>query len=255
MPEFFKLQGGATEQFTLVTSVQCDSGTTPHLSIFDSSGTLVNSGPATTSGDFANGHFYRFVPLPDTPGFFTWEWLYAVTANTFVGRREFEIIHSRALETAGLYANANDVRNAYEPLNQAKFANAEIDEVIVDIQNEINAKLCHRYDVPFDAPPPPMIETVTKYLSLHRIVGQKLTAGTPEWIGELAETYRGYLDEVAAGSSFLINSAGDVVSESMAAVAGQAEHNLENYVPTFNTLDPEDQRIDPDLEDAENDAL
>jgi phage gp36-like protein len=249
--EAYKLQGGGAEQFTLVTSIDCDAA--PLLNITNWANVLVDSGTATNSGD---GHYYRFAPLPTSAGFYLWEWQYTISANTFVDRQIFEIVKTRPAEATGLYCNANDVRDLYKPLQTMNFDNAEIDEVIRDIMHEVDMTLAERYVTPFSTDVssfPPFIGTITKNLALVQIIERKGGPELPGWVVARNTRYRGFLASLAAGSMTLVTSDGASIATEVEGAA--AYHNMANYVPTFNTLDWPYQRVDPDRIIDEDDAL
>jgi hypothetical protein len=151
------------------------------------------------------------------------------------------------------------VKNLYKPLADSDLRDHEITQFIRDVMNEVNTKLGAKYTVPFATGVgsfPPLIETITKNLALTYIMESKPAAGDiPGWVVARDERYRGMLDAIAAGSMFLTLSGGTLLTPTLAAAVSQVDHNLENYVPTFNLLDSQTQQIDPDRQDDEEDAL
>lgn len=247
-----KLEAGTQEQFTLTTSVTLDAS--PLFFLKDPAGTLVYSGTGVSSG---TGQYSKFAPIPDTPGMYTFHWRYSIGANTFTDGARFEVVRTLAVETSGLYCNANQVLNLYDKFRESKMRNEEIDEFIRDVMNEINAKVGHKYGVPFPTAVssfPPLIGTITKNLTLVNILKRK-GAEMPEWLKDDREKYEGMLDAIAAGSMFLVLSGGTLIGPSENATLAQVDHNMENYEPTFNMLDIEYQRIDTDRQDDEEEAL
>lgn len=247
-----KLEAGGREQFTLTTSVALDEN--PLFFMKDSSGTLVYSSTGASSGD---GYYYEYADVPSSSGMFTYHWHYAINTNSFIESARFESVQTLAIETSGLYCDANDVINLYGSLRDSKIRNEEIDEFIRDVMNEVNAKVGHRYGVPFATAVnsfPPVIGTITKNLTLVSLMERKGGAELPGWIERRDERYRGMLDEIAEGNIFLTLSGGIVLAPAMSAQAGQVDHSHESYRPTFNMLEWEDQKVDPDLrEDTEDD--
>lgn len=247
-----KLEGGGQEQFTLTTSVALDEN--PLFFIKNWAGTLVGSGAASNSGD---GYYYKYETLPSSEGIYTYNWYYAINAHTFIEAGRFEVAQTLAVETSGLYCDANDVINLYGPLIESGLTNHEIDEFILDVMAEVNAKLGHVYNVSSFAGNP-TVHSITKNLTLTNIFERQAGRGggeTPEWITKRDERYRGMLDALSIGSMFLITSGGDTMTPSVNASLSQVDHNMADYEPTFNMLSPEYQRIDPDRIDDEEDAL
>lgn len=247
-----KLEAGGREQFTLVTSVALDQN--PLLSLYDWDNTLVASGFGSSSG---SGNYYKFETIPDSLGWYTYEWLYPINANTFTLRERFEVIHTRAIETANLYCNANDVLDLYKPLGGTKLTNEEIDVLIADVMARVDGTLAPRYTVPFATgvnSMPPLIKTITANLTMCDIIesgpGRRADL-TPQWVVDRRGRYDVMLDKLAAGDMQLPLASGVTVGEDIQG----ADHSMEDYVPTFNMLDVEYQRIDPDRLDNEQDAL
>lgn len=244
MIDFHKLEAGGAEQFTIVTSVGCDAA--PLLTLYDWNGTLVFSGAAATSDA---GQYYKYATIPNSPGLYRYQWDYAIDANSFILRGGFEAVLTSLQATSGYYCNANDVRNLWSPLNESDVTNIEIDEVILDTQNEINAILGQRFTVPFStdsASFPPIVGIITKNLALAHYA-QRRPGDSPSWVEKVVKKYESFLSDLAAGSMYLVGPAGAIVSESVPSAAGQAHHNMSNYVATFNMLDDYTQRVDVDL--------
>jgi hypothetical protein len=155
-----KLEAGGREQFILTTSVALDENAL--FFIKNWAGTLVYSSAAASSGD---GYSYEYADIPSSVGMYTYNWYYAINANSFVEAARFEVVQTLAVETSGLYCDANDVINLYGPLRDSKIRNTEIDEFIQDVMNEVNAKLGHKYTIPFQTAVnsfPPVIGTIRK---------------------------------------------------------------------------------------------
>lgn len=243
----YKLEGGGQEQFMLTTSVACDAN--PLFFIRNWSGTLVASGAASNSGD---GYYYKYETLPTSEGMYTWNWYYPINAHTFIEAGRFEVVRTLVEETAGLYCQANEVLNLYDKLKEAKIRNSEIEEFISDVMVEINQSLAPRYNVD-SLSGNPGINVMAKNLALVRILERK--GSPPEWVTKRGEKFEGMLEAMACGSLYLVNSAGSVMAPQISADLAQVDHSMENYVPSFNMLDPEYQRIDPDRQDDESDEL
>lgn len=246
-----KLEGGGQQQFLLTTSVACDEN--PLFYIQNWAGTLVLSGTAANSGD---GNYYKFATLPTSEGMYTYNWQYTISANTFLEAGRFEVVQTLVLE-ADLYCNANQVINMYGPLRDSKLTNSEIDEFIRDTMNLVNGKLSQRYSVPFPISVnslPPLVETITKNLTLVSIMERK-GGDIPEWISKRQERFETILNNLAEGEMTLVLSGGTVIAGELSSTLSQVDHSMANYVPTFNMLGGEYQRIDPDRLDDEEDAL
>uniref|UniRef100_A0A6H1ZFV6 Uncharacterized protein n=1 Tax=viral metagenome TaxID=1070528 RepID=A0A6H1ZFV6_9ZZZZ len=243
-----KFEGGGTEQFTFTSSVQANS--TPVFFIKNWAETLVYSGPAATSGD---GYYYKFAPIPSSRGEYTDNWYYSINANSFIKSGRFEVVQTLAIETPGLYCGANDVINLYDPLRTAKLTNNEIDTFIRDIMAQVNLKLAPVFTVS-SLSGNPVIHVITKNLTLTDILERK-GKEVPQWVTDRRTKYEGILDALALGSMYLVTSGGDLLIQTLASGISQVEHSMEDYTPTFNMLDLEYQRIDPDRIDDEEDAL
>jgi hypothetical protein len=253
MTDFAKLEIGAREQFTLVTSVSLDEN--PLFFIKNYAATLVSSGAGSSSG---SGHYYKYETLANSVGFYSYEWRYTISTNTFIERGRFELVQTLILES-DLYCTETDVMNLYKPLADSDLRDHEITQFIKDVMHEVDAKLGPRYGVPFSTGVssfPSLVETITKNLALTYIMESKPAAGEiPEWIKVRDDRYRSMLDAIAAGSMFLTLSGGAVLTPTLSTAVSGVDHNMENYAPTFNTLDVSRQQIDPDRQDDEEDAL
>jgi hypothetical protein len=238
MSAFDKYEGGGRQQFTLTASGAFD--TAPSFAFFNSSGTLVNSITGTASSTTA---YYAFADLPNTPGYNYFEWQYGQASQAQILKGVFEIVTTTVLETAGLYCSANDVRNLYKPLSQSDLRNNEIDEFIQDIMNEVDARLGLMYSTPINVNTFAIVKTITKNLTLAMILEQRGGAEIPQWITERSERYRDMLTALSDGTIALESA------------VSQADHSMANYVPTFNMLSWQYQRVDPDRLDDEEDAL
>jgi hypothetical protein len=55
-----------------------------HAALRDFNGTLINS---ITGVDSGNGHYYAVMPHPNTPGWYSQEWVAIINANTYVSKQ------------------------------------------------------------------------------------------------------------------------------------------------------------------------
>lgn len=251
--DFIKAEGGGYQRFTIASSVGFDLA--PALGVFNPSGTAVGSMTSTRSG--ANTHYYGDVMMPNSIGFYYFSWSYGVNSYDMISRGVMEVVQTD-VDVVDLYCDANEVREMYEPLSKGDLQNDRIDVFIRDVMNEVNARIGHKYSVPFFTGVssfPPVIGTITKNLTLVNLVERKGGAEIPEWISERKEKFEGMLGNIADGEMFLVLSGGDLLEPVVNATVAQVDHSMEDYVPTFNMLDDHDQRIDPDRLDDEEDAL
>ena len=252
MADVFKFEASGIEQFTLVTSVSLDEA--PLFFVKDGTDTLIYSSAAAQS-DAA--HNYEFYTIPTSLGMYTYHWWYSINANTFHDAGLFEVVKTAAIATSGYYCSAMDVINAYEPLRESTLRYHEIDQVIADVQAYVNNTLGVRYAVPFATGVnslPGIVPVVTKHLALADILEQT-AGGVPEWADNKRTRALDLLKAIAEGAESLVLPDGTVMAPTLPDALGQVDHNLENYVPTFNMLSWSQMRVDPDRLDDEEDAL
>jgi len=250
--EFEKIEAGGRHKFTIASSIAFDAS--PVFGFFDTSGTGVGSLTATQS---STTHYYGFAAIPSSAGFYSFTWSYGAQSYDQVARGVFEVIQTN-VEESDLYCSANDVRNLYKPISKGDTSNDEIDEFIQTTMNEINTKIGHRYSVPFATGVgsfPQVMKDIASNLTLVSMVERVGGKEVPKWIEDRGTRYREMVDNIADGETFLVLSGGTVLEASINAAAAQAHHNLSDYVPTFNTLDSQDQRIDPERQNDEADDM
>lgn len=246
-----KSEGGGQEQFTLTTSVALDAN--PLFFMKDGSGTLVYSSAGASSGA---GFYYEYASIPSSKGLYSGHWWYTINAQSFQEQFLFEVVQTLAFQTTGQYCNFVDVVNLYEPLRDMDMAYHEIDDKIQDVQARMDARLGVRYSVPFATGAnslPPVVKTLAKNLTLVDIMRSKGKA--PDWIDDLKMESNSLLGAIADGNATLVLTDGTTLGQSFPDDFGQADHNFEDYTPTFNMLDWSYQRIDPDRLDDEEDDL
>jgi phage gp36-like protein len=246
-----KFEAGGQEQFTLVTSVALDENPLFYMKMGE---TLVYSSTGASSG---SGHYYEYATIPSSKGLYTAHWIYAINNQSFYTEPDiFEVVQRLALDVTSRYCAYSDVVNMYEPLRDMDLTAGEIDEKVLDVQARIDARLGKRYSVPF-APGvnslPPVIKTIAKNLTLVDIIQQ--TGRVPDWINDLKMDINSLLGGIADGEVTLVLPDGAIVDQAPPTAFARADHNLEDYTPTFNMLGAEYQRVDPDRLDDEEDAL
>jgi len=82
-------EAGSTVKFIWVSS-----GATPNpilSSIIDGSETMVSSETAVSSG---NGHYYAYMGVPNTPGYYVNGWIAQISVNTYVSRQRFQVVRT-----------------------------------------------------------------------------------------------------------------------------------------------------------------
>lgn len=122
-------------------------------------------------------------------------------------------------------------------------------------ENEIDKKLCRRYDVAsFKTTTPPLITSLCETLALAYLYEQ-VSRGSKESISRaqiMIKRVMDNLDELAAAKADVVDTAGSVIADNQAA--NPVRCNTTDYTPTFAEDNPLNWRVDPDkLDDIDSD--
>lgn len=252
-----KIEAGDSRQFTITMSVPPDNY--PWLSVYDSTsgdGTLISSHTSQRSGS-SWGYYYIYT-VPNTRGYYYYEWNFEVSSISYKKRGVFEIIRTDA-DWSGLYCRPNNVRELYPKIDTISgMTNKKIQNRIQDMDNIINLRLGMRYSVPFPTGTssfPPIIEFLSKHMTLIDILKNqtvKRAGDMPEWIEKREEQLEKLFAGLEAGSYSLVDSAGNAYTT---VADGKIWGSMADYHPVFSLLDYEEQQVDTDWIDELEDEI
>ncbi len=248
-----RFEAGDTRQFTHTASVTAPA--TVGFVIFNTDGATLaleavqSGGIVSNSGAVGLGLFFQNRVLPDTVGYYTYEWT-AWDSNSlpYITRGEFEMIKTQAASFFS-YANLADVlRDARHIIGRGDITFDEVRPHMQTANDRINGKVGLLYTVPV-SPVFPLIQDMEKVFSLWTLYADrygKESFDVPPAIKTRKEDYDKLLDSWAAGSVAL-----PVQSGTLVFALPQLSMTTEDFKPIFDSRDWKEQRIDPDLVDKD----
>lgn len=252
-----RIEAGDSRQFTVTMSVPPDEN--PWLAVYDSTsgdGTLIGSYTSQRSG--AAWGYYHIYTVPNTRGFYYYEWNFEVSAIPYKKRGVFEVIRTDA-DWSGLYCVPNDIRDLYPKIDTIDgLTNKKINTRIQDMDTIINLRLGMRYSVPFPTGTdsfPPIIKFLSKHMTLIDILkNQSVKRGgdIPEWIEKREEQLEKLFLGLETGSYTLVDSTGNAYTS---VSDGKIWGSKTDYHTVFSMLDCEYQQVDTDYIDELEDEI
>lgn len=251
-----RIEAGDSRQFTVTMSVPPDEN--PWLAVYDSTSgdTLIGSYTSQRSGT-AWG-YYHIYTVPNSRGFYYYEWNFEVSAISYKKRGVFEVVKTDA-DWSGLYCVPNDIRDLYPKIDTINgLTNKKINTRIQDMDGIINLRLSTRYTVPFPVNTssfPPIIKFLSKHMTLIDILKNqsvKRAGDIPEWIESREKQLEKILTGLETGSYTLVDSAGNAYTS---VSDGKIWGSKTSFHPVFSMLDYEEQQVDTDYLDELADEI
>lgn len=247
--EIPRFESEDTFQFTLATSPRVSS---IQFMVFNTDGNTlapaaVQSGVSVSESGTNTGLFYVSRILPTTPAIYTYAFIgWDAASLTYTTRGYFEIYKTEILSFQ-TYADITDtVRTARQIFGRGELTFRDMRPYLESADAWIDTKLRPIATVPV-SPTPNFLRDASKVGGLFmyysdRYAFQKDDA--PPGIVERWRQYNELIDAIVAGSASLVGV--DVSDQPI-------DINMDGYKPIFDFRGVEDQRIDPDLIDANED--
>ena len=247
-----RFESGDTRQFTLTATVTVPASV--NFSLFNTDGAtlaLLSVQAGETVQTSASGLFYFNRILPDSTGYYTFQWTaFDSSSRPYVTRGEFEIIKTQAESFFSYAPLANVLRDARHIIGRGDLTFSEIRPHMETAHDRINGKVALLYTTPV-SPVFPQIQDMEKVFALWTLYADRY--GTergviPPSIQARKDDYDELLDEWSAGSVAL------PVGSGIATLADPLMSSVQaDFKPIFDSRRFEQQRIDPDLVDRDED--
>ena len=243
-----RFEAGDTRQFTL-TATETRPETVGFI-IFNTNGdslalAAVQSGGVVQESGVSAGQFYFNIVLPDTPGYYTSEWI-AWDSNSlpYISRDEFEIFKTEARSFYSYGDVADILRTARQIFGKSNITIREIQDYMEPADNWIDSKLGTIHTIPV-SPVPPIIREINKTRVLWRFYSDKFGLNreeVPPGLKDAHDEADKFLTAVQSGDQVLHVTSGTVLGRPTAEISSSRQ----KFHPIFDSRDWPLQRIDPD---------
>lgn len=242
----FTFASTATRPATVAFSVYNTDGNTLALHAVQSGATVVET--PTNQGAYI---FPRV--LPTSAGLYFYQWTaWDASSRPAVIRGEFEVVRTEPL-SFWTYGNVLDVtRTGRQVFGRADITQRDLRPYLEEADAFIDSMLGLVITVPV-TPTPNLIVAMSKVFALANFYSDRYSTENeeaPPAIIKRRDDYVELLASVVSGTAVLVTSGGVITraQEAITALTG----SISGGTPVFGMRDPEQQKIDADIVEAEN---